>query len=236
MPIPMIEKLLALQKCDARCDTIKHQLLSIPLETDGFKRKIDLEELAIEDSKKALKELEVRRHEMETEVSAEEEQAAKYKNQQLLVKKNEEYKALQHEIDTTASKIGSLEDKELELMLAIDEHKEKNAILTTERRQNIDELKGHIGRLQNNEADFKAELDSALEAVRIAGAELDENSYKIYKYVKTQVKHPPFVVPLRDRQCTGCFLKVSNNVATSARHQDKLHRCDNCGRIVYFEK
>ena len=181
MPIPMIEKLLALQKCDTHCDNIKHQLLSIPLETDGFKRKIDLEELAIEDSKKALKELEVSRHEKETEVRAEEEQAAKYKNQQLLVKKNEEYKALQHEIDATATKIGSLEDEELELMIAIDEQKEKNAILTTERRQNIEELNGHIGRLQINEAAFKAELDVSLEAVKIAGAELDENSFKMYQ-------------------------------------------------------
>ena len=235
MPIPMIEKLLALQKCDAHCDNIKHQLLSIPLETDGFKRKIDLEELAIEDSKKALKELEVRRHERETEVRAEEEQAAKYKNQQLLVKKNEEYKALQHEIDATATKISSLEDEELELMLAIDERKEKNAILTNERRQNIEELKGHIGRIQINESTFKAELDASLEAVKIAGAELDENSFKMYQYVKTQVKHSPFVVPLRQRQCTGCFLKVSNDVETSARHQKELYRCDNCGRIVYFD-
>ncbi len=235
MPSPKIEKLLALQKSDAHCESIKQQLRSIPLEIDGFNRKIDLEDLAIKDSKNALKELEVRRHEKETEVGVSEEQLAKYKNQQLLVKKNEEYRALQHEIDTIVSKIGSLEDEELKLMLAIDEQKEKNATRTTERRQNIEELKGHIGRLQNNEAAFKAELDAALEAVRAAGEEVDENSNKIYQYVKTQVKHPPFVVLLRQRQCTGCFLKVSNDVETSARHQNELHRCDNCGRIVYFE-
>ena len=234
MPSPLIEKLLVLQEFDAHCESIKHQLRSIPLEVKDFERKIEAEKQSIENLKNDLQEQELRRNELEAEVGATEEQVVKYKNQQLLVKKNDEYQALQHEINTLASKIGQLEDEELVVMLAIDENKKNNTDRTSKHLKFIEELKDHISRLQKNHSAFQAELDSASKEVETASAQVDEKSSKAYQYVKAQVKNPPFVVPLRRRQCTGCYLKVSNEIETSARSQNDLCRCDNCGRIVYF--
>ncbi len=229
----VIEKLLALQECDAHRDNIQNQLERIPVEVARSEQSIQNELDAIEAAKIAVREMEVRRKNLDTEIKLAEEQTARYKTQQLQVKKNEEYRALQHEIDGMAGNISDLEDSEIGLMLEVDEATEKAKKEELERNKTIEDLKILISKREGHREDFEAELASAVAAVESAAAELDEKSMQVYQYVKMKAKRPPFVVSLEDQKCTGCYLRVPNEIKAEILKAKELVRCNNCSRILY---
>jgi len=234
MDDPVIVKLLNLQERDANCDRIKDQLRRIPLEVNDFEKRIASEENAIEQSREAINELEVRRRDLESEVGVTEEQANRYKNQQLLVKKNEEYAALAHEISALGERIGDLEDKVLELMLEIDESRESSEKTDASRMNDIADYQRHIKMREAHRSEFESELSDAESAVNEAAMEVEESVRKIYEYVKGIARRAPYVVPIDDHKCTGCHLRVSIDVEVSAKTSGVLARCSHCGRIVYY--
>ena len=65
---------------------------------------------------------------------------------------------------------------------------------------------------------------------------IDSGILDQYRYIKSQVKRPPIVVPLEEGKCQGCHLKVSGEVDSAARKGTELVRCDSCGRILYFDR
>ena len=101
MPTPAIEKLLILQDRDLRRLALETQIKAVPRDIAAVEQKIAAEKAAIETAKAELKALETKKKLLETEIGSAEGKLAKYKTQQSLVKKNEEFKALGHEIETT---------------------------------------------------------------------------------------------------------------------------------------
>ena len=87
MPDLLIQKLLVLQECNVNCDLFEQQLKKIPLEILNFENKIKDEIVKIEQLKQELVNLEIKRNDLDTRLGAVEEQLAKYKTQQLEVKK-----------------------------------------------------------------------------------------------------------------------------------------------------
>jgi predicted nucleic acid-binding Zn-ribbon protein len=236
MVVEWLQNLLILQDRDQRCDGIKRQLDDIPLKIKREEANIAglTEKLATMESD--LKAMEVRRLDLEGEVEQAEAVIVKYKTQQLEVKKNEEYTALEHEITAQKNRISELEDSELVLMEEIDE---KGAILEAAREQLGHEcktLEAHISRLKENHRSFDSELDDARNAVKESEVAIDPGILQQYHYVKSQVKRPPYVVELDGNRCNGCHLKVSGEVETLARRGKELVRCDSCGRILYFDR
>src|SRR6266403_1667698 len=111
-----IEKLLILQERDRRIRRVKGELSHIEPERQTRKAKAAGAQAALEHAKLRVKQLESERKELELEVEAKKELISKYANQQFQTRKNEEYRALQHEIDGCKAAIFKVEDQELELM------------------------------------------------------------------------------------------------------------------------
>ncbi len=229
-------KLLILQDRDARHTQLVRQRDHIPVEraqaeasiADEQQRRLDLQQL--------LKQLEVRRKELEGSTQAAEETIRKYLNQQLQVKKNEEYMALAQEIELVKGKISETEDEELAVLEAIDEQKAENARAEEEIAERIRIFEAELKRLDEIESNVVAEIDSASQAVGAAEAEVDPVLLATYRFVKTQVKRPPVIVPLQEGRCMGCHIKVSGDVESGTRKGEEIVRCDSCGRIVYHDR
>ncbi|NDV63280.1 hypothetical protein G0Q06_12515 [Puniceicoccales bacterium CK1056] len=231
-----IQKLLILQDRDTRCDSIRRQLDDIPREIQKEEVAIGQLEFALAEKENGLKALEVRRLELEGDVAEAEEHIIKYKTQQMQVKKNEEFTALENEIKNLQSSISDLEDKELQVLEDIELYQselEKLSQLTKEQKHT---LEAHIQLLKDNFTSFQSELKAAGEAVEACAKEVDESVLQQYKYVKGQVKRPPVVVQLEDGRCQGCHLKVSGDIESTTRRGKELVRCDSCGRILYFDR
>src|SRR5208282_1623058 len=67
-------------------------------------------------AKNRVKQTESDRKRLELDVEAKKTQIEKYANQQLQTRKNEEYRALAHEIETCKADINKIEDQEIALM------------------------------------------------------------------------------------------------------------------------
>ena len=234
MPTPAIEKLLVLQDRDQQRLALEAQLKAVPRDIAAVEQKIAAEKAAIETTRDELKALEAKKKAIENEVGATEDRLAKYKSQQLQVRKNDEYQALGHEIEVTQAQIGTLEEEDLKAMYAIDEAKRKFTAAGEELKRNIAGHEARIHTLREREANLQSELQAAQEAVAGARSLLDEPALRLYDRLAAQ-PGLPVVVPIHEGKCGGCHLKISFNIDSETRKPDKLVTCDQCTRIVYWE-
>ena len=239
MPSPAIESLLILQDRDTKRLGLEAQLKGVPRDILAVEVRIAAEKAAIETAKQALKELETKKKLLETEIGSAETSLAKYRTQQSLVKKNDEYQALGHQIETTEKAIGEFEGQELEIMYLIDEAKKTFAAAEAVLKGNIAGHEGRIQTLRERAVNVAAELKVAAADVAAARGPVGEPRLRVYDRIAA--RQQPVVVPIvHTDKCGGCHLKVSGDVVSAARGKGTdplaaLPTCDQCGRIVYWE-
>ena len=122
---PQIEKLLIVQEKDTSLQKLQSELDRIPLQREKIQRLIAEERDAIETARTDLNEKEIARKDLDAQVQDKESDVARFKNQQLEVKKNEEYRALTSQIELAKTDIATLEEAEIALMYSIDEAREQ---------------------------------------------------------------------------------------------------------------
>jgi uncharacterized protein len=236
MASPVFASLLILQDRDTKRLALEGQLKALPGDVGRVEQRIAAEKAAIDSARTELKELESRKKLLETEIGSADAKLGKYRTQQSMVKKNDEYQALGLEIEHTQQEIGELEGRELEVMYAIDEAKKKFAAAEGELKANISGHEARIRTLREREANLAAELKSVLAEVAAARAPVGELKLKVYDRVAA--RNMPAVVPVHGGKCGGCHLKISSEVESASRGKDAtgpLAQCDQCGRIVYFD-
>jgi uncharacterized protein len=235
MPHAVLTQLLVVQDRDSRRRQLEQQLAAVPGDRARVEKEIAAEKSAIEVAKSELRELETKKKLLETEIGSAETKLAKYRTQQLSVKKNDEYQALGKEIDTMVAEVGSLEERELEVMYKIDEAKARFAAAEATLKGNISQHEARLATLAEREKNLAAELAEAKSAVAAARTGVPEPAIRVYDRVAA--RQWPAVAPLRGGKCGGCHLKVSSEAESGSRSADplKLGTCDQCGRVLYWD-
>ena len=230
---PQIEKLLKVQSRDVHLLKIEQDLQRIPNELSSLKEKISAEEVNIEGAKKSLIEKELNRAELDAKVKDQEASINRFRIQQLEVKKNDEYRALTQQIEQLEMNVSSLEEAEIKLMIDIDLEHEKfeddKAIIESR----IFDLKRLMDVHLERENVLQDSLDKAKQECFEARDGVNEVFLNHYERIRKLTKRPPYVVPIVNQKCEGCHLRVSNEVARSAREVGEPHFCDQCARLVY---
>ena len=229
-----LEKLLVLQDRDSKRLGFEQQLKSIPREIATVEAKIAAERAAIETAKAEWHGLESKKKLIEVEIKSAEEKIAKYKTQQSQVRKNDEYQALTHEIETTEKSIGTFEEQEIGIMLQIDDAKKRFVAAEGELKQNITGHETRIRTMRDREAHLQGDVKAAQEAVAAARPEVADPQLRIYDRLAVKPGHPVCVTVNGDR-CGGCHLKVPTHIVVQAKNRTELATCDQCGRIVYWQ-
>lgn len=238
MPNPVILALLILQDRDLKRLGLEAQLKAVPADIARVEQKIATEKSAIETARLELRELESKKKLLEVDIGSAEQKIGLYRTQQLSIRKNEEYQAMGHQIETMQGQIADMEGKELEVMYAIDEAKKKFAAAEAELKANIAGHEARIKTLKERETSLSAELKSAQAEVAAARSPVDVPKLRLYDRIA--VRNMPAIVAVHAGKCGGCHLKVSSEVESAARGKGadplvQLPTCDQCGRIVYFE-
>lgn len=228
-----IAKLLVLQERDSRRLALEQQLKSVPREITAVETRIAQEKQAIEAAKAEWHGLESKKKLLETEIQSAQGKVAKYRTQQLEVRKNDEYRALSHEIETTEAVIGGFEEEELKIMYQIDEAKKRFAAAEAELKKNISGHETKIRTLRERDVQLQADLKTAQEAVAGARPEVAEPQLKIYDRLAVKPGHP-VCVPVSGGKCGGCHLKIPTHIEVQAKTGTEIATCDQCGRIVYW--
>ena len=234
MPAECTTSLLILHDRDMNLQRIERELVELPIERAALRKRIEDLKAQIEAGKQQVREVEVHGKALETEMAEIEERVLKYRSQQLLVKKNEEYKALTHEIETAQGKVSDLEEKEIELLYELDDARKTLVNETAEANKRIELEKRSLGRLDEKEINLNGEIDGAKTALAEVEADMDKQSMLIYRRVSRGLKFP-IIVAQKDGTCQACHMKVSAAVEVEVRKGNEITTCDSCGRILYWD-
>jgi len=230
-----IEKLLILQDRDRKIRRIKGELAEIEPERQTFKAKAAAAQTALENAKTRVKQIESNRKDLELEVEAKKQLIAKYANQQLLTRKNEEYRALTHEIDTCKADIYKLEDRQIELMEQA-ETAQKEVVQATrtanDTRKLLEEQIAQLGTREENLRKELAELQTNREELASAA---DEGARARYERL-VRSKGENVIVGVQHGVCGGCHMKLPPQLLVACQAEKELVTCSNCGRILYYTR
>ena len=230
---PQIEKLLIVQAKDLALQKLQQEMERIPRERAKIESLIDEEKGSIESAKSELNAKEVERNDLDSQIKLKESDIAKFKTQQLEVKKNEEYRALTHQIEQAQNEISDLEEKEIEIMYSIDEAKVAFEQAKAEIDERIDQQSKQLAELDSRLKQLKADVQEAEANFLESREPVNQDALEVYDRTKTQVKRPPYISAIEVQNCSGCHLRVSNEVQSLVSSGEEIVSCDQCPRIVY---
>ena len=153
-----IEKLLILQDRDRKIHRVQQELGHIGPERETFRAKATATQAQHETIKNRVRQNEADRKRLELDVESKKQQIEKYANQQLQTRKNEEYRALAHEIETCKADIAKIEDEEIVLMEQAEATQKEAARLAHESEEIKKLADGQIAQLDQREENLKKEL------------------------------------------------------------------------------
>lgn len=230
-----IEKLLILQDRDQHIQRVNNELGRVGPERQMFTARAAGTQAGLDAAKLRVKQIESDRKKLELDVEAKKLQIEKYSLQQFQTKKNDEYRALAHEIEMCKRDIFKLEDQQLDLMERA-EAAQKEVGVANQAAQEAKKLAdGQIADLGKREENLKkelGELQSNREQLLQAVDEQFRNRYeRLLKNKGTTV-----VVGVEHGVCGGCHMKLPAQIMVSVRGQQEMVTCINCGRILYYTR
>jgi predicted nucleic acid-binding Zn-ribbon protein len=228
-----IEKLLILQNRDRQILRMQGELARVAPEREMLTAKSAGAQVNLEAAKHRVKQIESDRKKLELDVEAKKSQIEKYGLQQFQTKKNEEYRALAHEIELCKQAIVKLEDQQLELMEKA-ESAQKDVVAATHGANEAKKLaEGQVANLLAREETLKkelAELEANREQISQAVDEAGRSRYE--RLLKN--KGSNVVVGVQHGVCGGCHMKLPTQVIVSCKAEEGIVTCINCGRILYY--
>jgi predicted nucleic acid-binding Zn-ribbon protein len=230
-----IEKLLILQDRDRHILQMKSELERIEPEREMLKGRTSGAQAKLDAAKLRVKQLESDRKKLELDVEAKKTQIEKYANQQLQTKKNDEYRALAHEIESCKKVIGTLDDQQIEIMEKSELAQKEVAAATqvsNEAKKVSDSQVAELGKREENLKKDLAELESNREQALQAVDDAARSKYE--RLLKN--KGANVVVGVQHGVCGGCHMKLPTQVIVSCQAQQEIVTCINCGRILYYTR
>jgi predicted nucleic acid-binding Zn-ribbon protein len=230
-----IEKLLILQDRDRKIHRVQQELAQIAPERESLRAKAAATQSQFEAAKLRVKQIESERKQLELEVETKKTQIEKYANQQLQTRKNEEYRALAHEIETCKADITKIEDKEIILMEQAEAAQKEVARATAEANEAKKFAEGQITQLGQREENFKKEFAELQTGRAELAAAVDDSTRNRYDRL-LKSKGDNVVVGVDHAACGGCHMKLPAQILVSCQGQKEIVTCPNCGRILYFTR
>lgn len=231
--LPTIEQLLVLQDRDRKIQSSQAELAAIEPQRQASQARLTDHRQAHETVRLKLRHLEAERKKLETEAQSLQEKIAKYSLQQFQTKKNDEYRALTHEIEFCHSEIVKLEDQQLAIMEEAETtqaaaHKAAQAE-DNEQRETDRQLQA----LAEREANLNQHLASLTEGRVAIAAVVPADLLLRYERLRRS-KGDRVIASVEHSACGGCHMKLPAHIVLACRAEQELTSCPNCGRILFY--
>jgi predicted nucleic acid-binding Zn-ribbon protein len=233
--LPVIEKLLVLQDRDRNLIRVREELERIGPERAELQSKLSSSQTQMDAARQKVKQLESDRKKLELDVDAKKGLIEKYSVQQFQTKKNEEYRALAHEIEMCKEAIQKLDDQQIELMEKGEAAQKEVAIATQAFNEAKKALDARVADLNAREQGLQKELDGLQANREELASAVDESTRSRYERLLKQ-KGRNVVVGIQHGVCGGCHMQLSRSVIVSCQGDQEIIPCPNCGRILYFTR
>ena len=227
-----LEQLLILQDRDQKIRQIRTEIETVPLRRSSLEAQLAASRASVEALKQRARQVEIDRKRLELDVGTRTQTISRLKTQQYQTRKNDEFRAIGHEIERYENEIRKIEDDELELMVLADKVKADLA----EEEKIATATQNSIARQTADLEEKSKVLESQLQALSKERSELagkiDEDSLGRFERL-FKSKGDAAVVAIEHGVCTGCHMKVTTATAAQVRAGKEIVSCENCGRILY---
>ena len=230
-----IEKLLVLQDRDRRILRVQSELAHLGPERETLRARAAATQSRLDTARNRIKQIETDRKRLELEVESKKTQIEKYANQQLQTRKNEEYRALAHEIETCKAEITRIEDREIELMEQAEATQREVVRANLEASEAKKLVEDQIGQLNLREDNLKKELASLQQGRAELAVAVEETARVRYERLSRN-KGESVIVGVDHGVCGGCHMKLPAQILVTCQGGKELVTCINCGRILYYTR
>lgn len=233
--LSVIENLLILQDRDRKIQRLEAELNNIGPERTFLQGKANAAQTGHEAAKTKAKQIESDRKNLELEVDAKKKLIEKYSLQQFQTKKNEEYRALAHEIETCKQDIFKIEDQQIELMEKAEVAAQEVAAAAKVSQELVKNVETQIKALNDREVSLKKQLDELRSDHAKLVEAVEEGARAKYDRLRRS-KGGTAVVGIEHGVCGGCHMKLPTAIILGVQGDQELVSCPNCGRILYYAR
>ncbi len=226
-------KLFRLQQIDSELDNT-HSRLG---ETDAIladNRQVRLAENDVETTLQVRDDAasKLRREEIEVQsqrLKIEQSEATLYSGK---VKNPKELQDYQHEVESLTRYLSTLEDRQLEVMLILDETEERYQAAVESHSKIVNEVNLQNGHLLKEKKLLQQDLIRQESERQAASSNISPDDLKLYDALRPK-KSGVAVSRVVERTCSACGSTLTAATFSSAQIPSKISRCDTCGRILY---
>ena len=226
-----LDQLTHLQNIDSSIDEIKILRGELPLEVkdledevEGLTKRLENFQNEVDEKKENIK----KQKELSKEAGL---LIEKYEKDQMKVRNNREFDAINKE----------LEYQKLEIQLSEKKIKEAEDFIG-DQKTNLSDTKSRIKERKSSLKEKKSELDKIIQKTEKDEAKLERGKLKIkkeiedrllmaYDRIRSNSRNGLAVVSINRGACGGCFNKVTSQQELEVRNRKKILVCEHCGRI-----
>ncbi len=228
-----LEQVTRLQALDLKIADLQREVAALPKHIAEIEKALESHLRRLETDRAALTANQKERKRLEDDSKVHEQKISKLKDQMLLAKTNEQYRAFQHEIEYAEKEIRKAEDRILDLMQEsepLDANVKKAEVALKEEKQQVESEKV-IARERTavDEQELAVLMASRKEIV----ARVKPHVYLAYQRISKRW-HGIAVAECVDGRCGACQIALRPQFYQDLRRGDEIMFCESCGRIIYY--
>jgi uncharacterized protein len=232
--LPSLSALISLQSIDGAAEASRRRLAELPKAEQAIDASIAAATGEVEAARAGLKESQTARRALEKDVAAVDARLSRFDDHKAVVKTNQEYTALLHEIATAKSEKDGIEERILVLMedadrLAADLNAADTRLAAA--RHDGDQRRAAL-------LSERAALDAEL--VRLSAQRADQQArtepraLAIYEQL-LKGRRGVAVAQMVGETCSACHVRLRPHVTQMIRRNDEIVQCESCQRILYVQ-
>lgn len=228
-----LTSLVALQALDTAADAARKKISEVPAAERALDTAIASAQAAVDEAKAKVAENGAARRVLEKEVATIDARMAKFEDHKAAVKTNQEFTALNHEIEVAQTSKSALEDQIITLM---DEADTLNATLKAAEAALADQKNSaetSRAALHADRTKQEAEIARLTAERKAAAAPIPAPMLTKYDQIAKNRKGIA-VAAMVAGHCTACHVRLRPHVEQQVRRNDSIVTCDSCQRILYY--
>jgi predicted nucleic acid-binding Zn-ribbon protein len=227
-----LKRLIRLQTIDLDIQQLKTKIDLFPSISKSLDDKLRDANAQVTSAHEKSKNNQSTRKKLEGEVSGLEAKISKYREQMLSVKTNEEYKALQKEIEHTEAAIRKIEDSILALMLEAESSTQEIRSAETRLKEDQQRVSQERRELESEHQKDVTAIQSYMTERKDLEAQISGDLLPRYERVR-KFRGGIGISAARDYVCEVCQVRIRPQVFQEIRKNDQIIACDACQRILY---
>ena len=233
MPSSTASSLRDLHQLHQRAKSLRDRLMSGPKTLAARKLALLGREKALEEAKKALQDEKVAVKKHEHHLQSQQSKSDDLRVKLNLVKKNDEYKAIQNQLALDKSHMDKTEGEILEAMVRMDEKTVAVHNAEVEVKKFADEVNALAKQIEEHADAQKAQLAELDKAIIEAENVIDPDQRDRYRRTVKQ-RGADALAAVEGNACSGCFVTITHQVMNELINAHTLQFCMACGRMLYL--